>query len=107
MLKQTCLPSGVIAATEMPPVRLYGAALISVLLYLSAGPGGALVGIAMTADSAEQAGGSCCTRMAGTLAFELSDSFATHLGWLMPWSTPLTLLADSPGKIAAAQARRD
>ena len=39
----------------------------------------------------------------GTFAFELNDSFATYLGWLMPWGMPLTVLADGPGKIAAAQ----
>ncbi len=39
----------------------------------------------------------------GTLSFELNDSLATYLGWLMPWGTPLTVLADDPGKVAAAQ----
>ena len=39
----------------------------------------------------------------GTFSFELSDSFATYLGWLMPWGTPLTVLADDPAKVAAAQ----
>jgi hydroxyacylglutathione hydrolase len=39
----------------------------------------------------------------GTFAFELSDSFATYLGWLIPWGMPLTLLADAPYKIARAQ----
>jgi hydroxyacylglutathione hydrolase len=39
----------------------------------------------------------------GTFAFELSDSFATYLGWLIPSGTPLTVLADDPAKVAAAQ----
>ncbi|MBS2965333.1 MBL fold metallo-hydrolase [Actinocrinis puniceicyclus] len=41
--------------------------------------------------------------VAGTLNFGLDGSFATYLGWLIPWDTPLTLLADSPGPIAEAQ----
>jgi hydroxyacylglutathione hydrolase len=39
----------------------------------------------------------------GTFGFELSDSFATYLGWLIPWGTPLTVLADGEADVAAAQ----
>jgi hydroxyacylglutathione hydrolase len=39
----------------------------------------------------------------GTLSFDLDGSFATYLGWLIPWGTPLTLLGQSPAEIAAAQ----
>src|SRR5712691_160850 len=39
----------------------------------------------------------------GTFGIELSDSFATYLGWLMPWESPLTLLTDSAVGSAAAQ----
>jgi hydroxyacylglutathione hydrolase len=39
----------------------------------------------------------------GTLNFEGDGSLATYLGWLMPWLTPLTLLAGSPADITAAQ----
>jgi hydroxyacylglutathione hydrolase len=39
----------------------------------------------------------------GSFGFELSDSFATYLGWLIPWDSPLTLLADSADGAAAAQ----
>jgi glyoxylase-like metal-dependent hydrolase (beta-lactamase superfamily II)/rhodanese-related sulfurtransferase len=39
----------------------------------------------------------------GTFSVELSDSFATYLGWLIPWGMPLTLLADAPHKLARAQ----
>ncbi len=39
----------------------------------------------------------------GSLSFELGDAFATNLGWLLPWGTPLTLLADTPCQVAAAQ----
>jgi hydroxyacylglutathione hydrolase len=39
----------------------------------------------------------------GTLNFEAGPSLATYLGWLIPWGTPLTLIADSPPDVAAAQ----
>lgn len=39
----------------------------------------------------------------GSLHFELGDSFVTYLGWLIPWSTPLTLLGQTPAEVAAAQ----
>ncbi len=38
----------------------------------------------------------------GTLGIELGDSFATYLGWLIPWGTPVTLLGD-PDDVAEAQ----
>jgi hydroxyacylglutathione hydrolase len=38
----------------------------------------------------------------GSFAFELADSFATYLGWLIPWGAPLTLLSDTKDDIAAA-----
>jgi hydroxyacylglutathione hydrolase len=41
--------------------------------------------------------------VAGTLNFGLDGSFATYLGWLIPWGTPLTLLGDTPGQVAEAQ----
>ena len=39
----------------------------------------------------------------GTLGFELDGSFATYLGWLIPWGTPLTLLGQTPEQVAEAQ----
>jgi hydroxyacylglutathione hydrolase len=39
----------------------------------------------------------------GTLNFGLDGQFATYLGWLIPWGTPLTLLGDSPDQVAEAQ----
>ena len=39
----------------------------------------------------------------GTLSFDLDGSFATYLGWLIPWGTPLTLLGQSPEQVAEAQ----
>jgi hydroxyacylglutathione hydrolase len=41
--------------------------------------------------------------VAGSLSFGLGDAFTTSLGWLLPWGTPLTLLADTPAQVAAAQ----
>lgn len=39
----------------------------------------------------------------GTLNFGIDGQFATYLGWLIPWDTPLTLLGDSPEQVADAQ----
>ena len=41
--------------------------------------------------------------VAGSLSFEHGSDFTSYLGWLIPWATPLTLLGDSPGQVAAAQ----
>jgi glyoxylase-like metal-dependent hydrolase (beta-lactamase superfamily II)/rhodanese-related sulfurtransferase len=41
--------------------------------------------------------------LAGTLNFGLDGSFATYLGWLIGWGTPLTLLGETPDQIAQAQ----
>jgi len=41
--------------------------------------------------------------VAGTLSFDLDGSFATYLGWLIPWETPLTLLGQAPEQVAEAQ----
>ena len=39
----------------------------------------------------------------GSISVELGDSFSTFLGWVIPWGTPLTLIADSPEQVAEAQ----
>ena len=41
--------------------------------------------------------------LTGTLNFGLDGQFATYLGWLIPWGTPLTLLGDTPEQVAQAQ----
>jgi glyoxylase-like metal-dependent hydrolase (beta-lactamase superfamily II)/rhodanese-related sulfurtransferase len=41
--------------------------------------------------------------VAGSLSFGLDGSFATYLGWLIPWGTPLTLLGETPEQVAEAQ----
>jgi hydroxyacylglutathione hydrolase len=39
----------------------------------------------------------------GTFNFGLDGQFATYLGWLIPWGTPITLLGESPEQVAEAQ----
>jgi hydroxyacylglutathione hydrolase len=41
--------------------------------------------------------------VAGSFNFEADGKLATYLPWLMPWGKPVTLLADSPEQLAAAQ----
>ena len=41
--------------------------------------------------------------LAGSIGIALGTQFATYLGWLIPWDSPLTLIGDHPGQIAAAQ----
>ncbi len=39
----------------------------------------------------------------GTLSFGLGGSFATYLGWLHPWGSPLTLVAPTTEDVAVAR----
>lgn len=39
----------------------------------------------------------------GTLNFGIDGQFATYVGWLVPWGTPLTLLGHSADEVAEAQ----
>ena len=39
----------------------------------------------------------------GTIGIELADPFSTYLGWLIPWGTALTLLAETAEQITEAQ----
>lgn len=41
--------------------------------------------------------------VAGSFNFEAEGQLATYLAWLIPWGKPVTLLAESPGQLAAAQ----
>jgi hydroxyacylglutathione hydrolase len=41
--------------------------------------------------------------IAGTIGIGLSAQFATWLGWLIPWGTPLTLIGRSAEQVADAQ----
>lgn len=41
--------------------------------------------------------------MRGTVNFGIDGSFVTYLGWVIPWGTPVTLLASTPEEIADAQ----
>jgi len=39
----------------------------------------------------------------GTFNFGIDGQFATYLGWIIPWGTPVTLLGESPEQVAEAQ----
>jgi glyoxylase-like metal-dependent hydrolase (beta-lactamase superfamily II)/rhodanese-related sulfurtransferase len=39
----------------------------------------------------------------GTFSFGLDGSFATYLGWVIPWGTPLTLLGENAEQVREAQ----
>ncbi len=39
----------------------------------------------------------------GVVNFGVDGQFATYLGWLIPWGTPLTLLGETPEQVAEAQ----
>lgn len=39
----------------------------------------------------------------GTFSFGLDGSFATYLGWIIPWGTPLTLLGETADQVRGAQ----
>jgi hydroxyacylglutathione hydrolase len=41
--------------------------------------------------------------LAGSLGFELGNTLAPQLGWLLPAGTPVTLLGETAGQVAAAQ----
>lgn len=41
--------------------------------------------------------------LAGTLSFELSNSFVTYLGWLHQWGAPLTLIGEDRDQISSAR----
>jgi hydroxyacylglutathione hydrolase len=39
----------------------------------------------------------------GSLSITLDTSFASYLGWVIPWGTPVTLLGNTPEQVAKAQ----
>jgi glyoxylase-like metal-dependent hydrolase (beta-lactamase superfamily II)/rhodanese-related sulfurtransferase len=39
----------------------------------------------------------------GTFNFGIDGQFATYLGWVIPWGTPVTLLGETPEQVAQAQ----
>jgi hydroxyacylglutathione hydrolase len=45
----------------------------------------------------------CAAFVPGSFSFPLDGSFATYLGWVLPWGTPLTVLGETPEQVARAQ----
>ncbi|HEV2362096.1 MAG TPA: MBL fold metallo-hydrolase [Acidimicrobiales bacterium] len=41
--------------------------------------------------------------LSGTVSFEQTTSLATYLGWVIPFEARITLIADSPARVARAQ----
>ncbi|MGK2958151.1 MAG: MBL fold metallo-hydrolase [Acidimicrobiales bacterium] len=41
--------------------------------------------------------------LVGTVNLEVGDSFATYLGWVLRWGTPVTLVGDTTDQVAEAQ----
>jgi hydroxyacylglutathione hydrolase len=41
--------------------------------------------------------------VADSVGIELASEFATYIGWIMPWGSPLTVIGESPGQVADAQ----
>jgi len=41
--------------------------------------------------------------LTGSVGIGLGPQFATWLGWVIPWNTPLTLIGESPDQVAEAQ----
>jgi hydroxyacylglutathione hydrolase len=39
----------------------------------------------------------------GSVSFPLDSSFATYLGWVIPWGAPVTLLGETPEQVGQAQ----
>jgi hydroxyacylglutathione hydrolase len=39
----------------------------------------------------------------GSVCFPLEGSFASYVGWTVPWGAPLTLLGETPAQVAQAQ----
>ncbi len=39
----------------------------------------------------------------GSVNFTLGSSFATYVGWTVPWGAPITLLGETPDQVAEAQ----
>ena len=39
----------------------------------------------------------------GSFSFGLDGSFASYLGWILPWEAPVTLLGETPEQVARAQ----
>jgi glyoxylase-like metal-dependent hydrolase (beta-lactamase superfamily II)/rhodanese-related sulfurtransferase len=84
----------------------------------TSGPGGPDLSVPRRADAAEmrrriQAGewvvdlrdrvAFAAGFVPGSFSFPLDGSFATYLGWAIPWRTPVTLLGETPEQVSKAQ----
>jgi len=45
----------------------------------------------------------CAGFVPGSFSFPVDGSFASYLGWTLPWGTPVTLLGETPEQVARAQ----
>jgi hydroxyacylglutathione hydrolase len=45
----------------------------------------------------------CAGFVPGSVSFPVDGSFATYLGWVLPWGTPVTLLGQTPEQVVRAQ----
>jgi len=45
----------------------------------------------------------CAGHVPGSFSFPVDGSFASYLGWVLPWGTPVTLLGETPEQVARAQ----
>jgi len=45
----------------------------------------------------------CAGFVPGSFSFPLNGSFASYLGWTLPWGTPVTLLGETEEQVAQAQ----
>jgi hydroxyacylglutathione hydrolase len=45
----------------------------------------------------------CAGYVPGSVSFPVDGSFATYLGWVLPWGTPVTLLGETGEQVARAQ----
>lgn len=41
--------------------------------------------------------------LSGTISVPMADQFATYVGWVLPWGSPLALIGDCPEQIQEAQ----
>jgi glyoxylase-like metal-dependent hydrolase (beta-lactamase superfamily II)/rhodanese-related sulfurtransferase len=83
-----------VAPIDLPPVRPIGAADLGELL----ANGTWVVDVRDRAAFARD-------HLEGSVSFEMADSFAPYLGWVVPWGAEVALIAGAPDRLE--RARRD